>query len=689
MVCLTGCYAPTLPEDQGCSETDRCPEGLSCDLATHTCVSELPEAARFVQLSAYFHHTCGIDATGALWCWGESTRGALGVIDDDPRFVPELLAGAPDWKQVSVGKDISCGIRDPDTLWCWGQDLADLGSDERVPVQVPGNWSAVAAGEDGYCSIGLDGSVSCRFRPSSAPVVQNVPIVATQIGVARGAVCAIDNLQQLFCWGDNASGQLGTGDQFSLPAETPNHIEGTWQSLSLGDEHVCAIDTAGGMSCWGSCGAGQLGRDDDCFTPERVDDKIYTAVDAGDGHTCAVRNDGVMVCFGDNRVGQLGERGGVATVELTPIARFDQWTAVAAGDEYTCGLRGDGEAWCWGTNRRGELGDGGGGLALDPVPIDGLWDAVTVGFHTVCGIQTDRSLWCFGGNAFGQLGDGTVFERRRPVRIGSDQDWLAVSPGRTVTCGIRAPGTLWCWGDNDNRQLGTGSTSSSLVPVQVGTDTTWTEVAVTNTNVCGVSNGELFCWGRDVKATPERQDRQVTSLHAHPDSGFTAIDGGRLFAWTQTPSAAPDEVFVTDWTYVENGLDHTCGLRGDQIWCVGQNSNGQLGNAGEATTFAVQEQTLGSWSAVDSGGVASCAIATDGHLACWGNSRLLAAGREVDNANVAMTVGSALWRSVSVGADDACGIQSDDTLHCWGVGDASARGDGRGGHELPTRVSPP
>jgi hypothetical protein len=84
---LVGCYSPTFPENQPCSETQNCPDGLACDVGTNECVSEVPETARFVTISTYDDNVCGIDPAGALSAGTQQPR-RLRLGDLDPRLVP-------------------------------------------------------------------------------------------------------------------------------------------------------------------------------------------------------------------------------------------------------------------------------------------------------------------------------------------------------------------------------------------------------------------------------------------------------------------------------------------------------------------------------------------------------------------------------------------------------------------------
>jgi alpha-tubulin suppressor-like RCC1 family protein len=459
------------------------------------------------------------------------------------------------------------------------------------------------------------------------------------------------------------------------------------------------LQTDGVLMCWGSCGA-QLehgGTDVECFTPRNADEDggLYTYVDAGIGHTCALSG-GKVFCFGNNGDGQLGNRGGDDAFDLFEIAGYDQWTSVTAGLGFTCGIRGEtNEAWCWGNNERGQLGDGGGGVVLEPTLVDSRpYDKLHLDDQTGCAIRTDATLWCWGSNSFGQLGDGTTFERRRPVQIGTDADWLAVATARTSACGIRAPGTLWCWGNNEDTQLGIGGTPvQAEVPTQVGPQAGWSEVAVGITNACGVLDDMLHCWGRDSSAFPESLGVAARSLTAFADryGAITATDQASLFGVFEDPTTQIESPGIADWITFVRGQDHFCGVRSNMtVFCGGGSFDGQLGIQDTNTqVVAVQEETMGArWVHVSTGDHATCAIDLDGALFCTGLEGLIGNGPR-GTLHQLTRIGTAFWKTVDVGDDSACGIQIDGSLHCWGAGNTSGRGDGRGGHERPTRVAPP
>src|ERR1044072_968723 len=120
------------------------------------------------------------------------------------------------------------------------------------------------------------------------------------------------------------------------------------------DTHLCTRSSEGDVRCWGENGSGQLGSGS--LVRQRlpspvVDIADVTDVSAGGRHTCAAATGSRVECWGANDWKQLGN--GLRQAQTRPRrvgGLAGAATAVAAGDNHTCALIEAGAVECWGAN---------------------------------------------------------------------------------------------------------------------------------------------------------------------------------------------------------------------------------------------------------------------------------------------------------------------------------------------------
>lgn len=699
----------------------QCPQGQTCDLDSLTCYTEPPVTAKFTAISAGDAHTCAIDPSHALWCWGRNNLGQLGVGDADDRLVPTRVGADSDWFAVEADGDATCGLRGSGELWCWGDDLVG-GTQTNVPKQVtPAQpFKSFSLDDRGMCALDVSGGVWCRFyndQPQLVPLDVTPIASVSQLAVGAFHQCVIDGAQHLWCWGSNNACALGIG----APCDdqtAPVMLAGTWKQVALSSYQSCAIDTNDKLWCWGDCDQDQATPDEAtgagyCVSPTQIGGDSYSAVVTGDGHTCALRADGAVVCLGRNLEGQLGTT--TISQRSTPVVipRFTDWTAITAGSFHTCGLRASGEAWCWGHDRYGELGDGETAYVGTPTQVDdNQWQAVSTGLATTCAQRYDGGLYCWGENGAGQIGDGTTTERTTPTQVGTQMDWTNFATGGAHTCAIRAH-KLYCWGDNRDGQLGLGNTAdvTEHMPKQVGVDEDWQNVDTGNVDTAGVRSDGLYYWG-DYQADPSPRLVQSGTMwqltgNARNHSIFGQMsalskDTGGVFT-LGTGTAVPADPTYTgigtspNWTMISGGTAHHCGIaasEGGALLCWGENYYGELGAATNPpdNKTAVPAQGAFDWKYVDAGDFATCGItdvdaSTPEELYCWGIAKLVPRPLTDDGTAVPQRIAPGVkWDRVSIADHHGCAIRTGGTLWCWGDNLSGEVGVGPTSKHQPVRV---
>ena len=355
----------------------------------------IPEPLPFVAVGA--NHSCMIDTSHVTWCWGDNAAGELGdtTTTARPKRVP--VAGGLTFVTLALGESHSCGLVADGTAYCWGEN-GEAGS--------------------GSGAVG-DGTAVNRSAPSA--VLGNHKFVSIAAGQHHTCGIAVGT-GLTYCWGANASGQLGTGE--------PVNQGGAHDKL------VPAL-VAGGI--------------------------LFDQVFVGQSRSCALTKAGKAYCWGDNFSG-LPSEFSINTPQLVPGGLT--FTSLALGDYNNCGLTAAGSVFCWGLESRGTFGDGGpdGPFALSPVPGPvGPYASIGLG-RSGCGLTAAGAASCWGDDVFGGVGDGAPTEQRdapTPVTGGHVFSQLAVNYGHA--CGVVGTSVL-CWGNNTRASSATASWTSTPTP---------------------------------------------------------------------------------------------------------------------------------------------------------------------------------------------------------------------------------
>jgi alpha-tubulin suppressor-like RCC1 family protein len=331
-------------------------------------------------------------------------------------------------------------------------------------------------------------------------------------------------------------------------------------------------------------------------------------------------------------------------------------------------------------------------------------------------IVAPGGLYCWGANSFGQLGLGDQDPREAPTRVGSREDWQAISAGRFHSCGLRAGGLLECWGASSFGQAAQTEAAVLSPSIVAAPSSTWSSVSAGQWHTCALTaEGEAYCWGYNLlgrlgdgtgAGTEEDPEANVATpeLALAADVTFRALSAGSAHtcaidelggAWcwgsgedgrlglsapdectldaSSVPCALTPEPLDDGRTYrpeVSAGGAHTCAIDEDGVLlCWGDGSYGQLG-IGELSEPLHRDAPAaleGEYEAVAAGGAHTCAIASDGHVACFGDGTngQLGSGLSAADEPAAVTLEGDAAR-VAAGAVGGCAITNSSDGYCWG-----------------------
>lgn len=226
-------------------------DGLAADFSAPVTV---PLPPRVTRLSMGADHACAI-VDSQLSCWGMNHYGQLGVdaatsneTCEDIHNVIGPCKTSPLALPIAAATVIAAGSRhtcavDDGTVQCWGSN------------------------EDGQLGDGT-------MTDSVLPILVTLPAQPIAIALQTYSSCALLVDGTAWCWGEGTFGQLGDGMMTDNPTPTRVDIATPLRAIAANvrGEHVCAIDDSDDVWCWGLNNAGQLGNNttENAATPQRV-----------------------------------------------------------------------------------------------------------------------------------------------------------------------------------------------------------------------------------------------------------------------------------------------------------------------------------------------------------------------------------------------------------------------------------
>ncbi|HRE90902.1 MAG TPA: hypothetical protein PK095_17395, partial [Myxococcota bacterium] len=130
-----------------------------------------------------------------------------------------------------------------------GPDCADVDECQTSPG---------ICGVDGACH-NLPGTYECECDNGAVPGPGPSCVGYVEVAVGSRHACGISAGGDLYCWGNDDLGQLGTGpDRESRAVPTRVGDASDWHGLSTSDRHTCAL-RGGDLYCWGYNSDSQLG----------------------------------------------------------------------------------------------------------------------------------------------------------------------------------------------------------------------------------------------------------------------------------------------------------------------------------------------------------------------------------------------------------------------------------------------
>jgi alpha-tubulin suppressor-like RCC1 family protein len=251
----------------------------------------------FTQLDAGNAHTCGLDGGGQAYCWGQNTSGQVGDSTiNNYRYGPTAtMQGSLTFTSISAGFSHTCALDGGGQAYCWGFD--------------------------GDGALGNGSTFGGRIPQT---VQQPVGVTFVSISSNYSHSCGLTSGGQAYCWGENGSGQLG--DSSVVDRNAPVAVQQgalSFVSLTTGSDHTCAVDASGNAYCWGGDASQQLGNG--AGGASRIPVAVtmpsgvaFAFASADLAKSCALDTIGQTWCWGRNNFNQIGD--GTSSTRNVPTA---------------------------------------------------------------------------------------------------------------------------------------------------------------------------------------------------------------------------------------------------------------------------------------------------------------------------------------------------------------------------------
>jgi alpha-tubulin suppressor-like RCC1 family protein len=607
-----------------------------------------------IDISASYLGTCAVLNTGRVYCWGVNQNGRFGngtttssVANTSPTGYGPSDTPNPKPVQVAVGVTHMCLLFEDGSVKCTGKnDLGNLGNGNPVVTQsttliaaaTPAGIQKLYAGAYSTCGSLSNGEVHCwgsfgfetiglpsppynPFFPTHTPLLDNSKKLA--LGGTHG--CAINATDDLYCWGNNALGQLATPYLLvRQPYSRATNFTAKAQDIAVGDFLTCATSTAGEAYCWGThdYATGEYLADaNPGYTPRQHETlgSDVTTLRMGYGLSCVIKTDDSPWCWGTNVIASTeistNEFYSVEARRVFPNAVYD----VSSGYDHFCVVeKPSRKVFCKGKNAYGQLGNGSTTPSESAfVEVAGLsnTDRISAGVQATCALSTTGQVRCWGNNNNLQLGSNVGATSSTPILVPGIPSMKQIGMGRLHACALTATGgNVYCWGSNAVGQMGNGTSGGTSAPTQVSTIAGASLLTVGGVHACakhlGVAN---YCWG---------------------NNSYGQFGNGGSAATNATPVIAG---FQSGSTFMAATESNTCVVvNGSYIQCSGSNNAGALGAgpmADSTVPRAVQNvemsaaevgYTITYDAALSAGGVVGCALlknpgAPSGRVLCWGS----------------------------------------------------------------------
>ncbi|ELT97775.1 hypothetical protein CAPTEDRAFT_180059 [Capitella teleta] len=254
-----------------------------------------------------------------------------------------------------------------------------LGSAGNEAIVITNDDEVYSLGSNCSGCLGLGSDAMSGLEPRKVEQLCKKNIVSFAYG-SGPHVLATTNAGEVYSWGHNGYCQLGNGSTNQGPTPTPvtsSLLGKRITAIACGSHHSMALSSEGEIFAWGQNNCGQVGSGTTSNqpTPRKVTacigSKKCISIACGQTSSIAAFDTGEVFGWGYNGNGQLGLGNNINQPNPCRLVVLNNVfiTQIACGYAHTLGLTDEGSLYAWGANSYGQLGTGNKANMISPVRI--------------------------------------------------------------------------------------------------------------------------------------------------------------------------------------------------------------------------------------------------------------------------------------------------------------------------------
>ena len=649
--------------------------------------------------------TVALYSDGTVKTWGTNTGGMLGngntttttVAYEPQQVIDSTNANLTDVKQISSYTTHTLALKQDGTVWGWGANgNGQIGNGKTV--------STTAKAQQTLKSDGTELNNIIRVEAGS------------QFSLA------LDEEGKVWSWGYNSTGQLGNGTKTKSTKAVKVLTEDGEElkdivDIQAGADFAIAITSSNEVYAWGNNASGQLGNGTTTFSlyAIKLDITDWKKISIQNQGISVLKNDGTIWTCGDNTYYQLGYEtedtysitfNQVKISENEYLTNVEDFTMIAANGYAK--INGSNYVYAWGDNSLGGLGrtlEDGSDKCYYPAPIENADETYfdkeilrlpRKSWDTILFIGADGIVYSAGRNAEGQRLTGDAVNREYVSIIGE-----VVDPIRVERIKV---------GDN----LDLGITEDDLIKginlYNIQLDTANFEYSLDDSNIATISStgvvtavGEGIAKGKVVDSVTgyeleiaiiveetyaKVESAQYTTLALKEDGtvwawgsraygllgqghsySTSAVNSNKVTIPVQVQISASE--YLTDIVQISAGLGTVMALDAEgNVWGWGQNNYGRLG-IGNTTNYTRATKVYSGGDAVEIavGNMNTAILLKNGSIYTAGNNKFGACSNLSTTSNVTtFTLAEKYEKNIKIdaGCNSLAALKIDETI--WSTG---------------------